>query len=96
MCEYSYIYQFTSTCGNIIYVPRRLQIKCCPNDKFTNFSKGVPQNGTPFVHLCRKVMNMDKHAERIEIFNSTLKLIEQGWYKTPSGEEMELPQQCGL
>ena len=36
-------------------------------------------------------MNMDKHAERIEIFNSTLKLIEQGWYITPSGEQMELP-----
>ena len=34
---------------------------------------------------------MDKYAERIEIFNSTLKLIEQGWYMTPSGEQMELP-----
>ena len=34
---------------------------------------------------------MDKHEERIEIFNSTLKLIEQGWYMTPSGEQMELP-----
>lgn len=66
-------------------------LDCCPNHKFTNFSKGVPQNGTPFIHLCRKVMNMDKHAERIEIFKSTLKLIEQGWYMTPSGEQMELP-----
>lgn len=34
---------------------------------------------------------MDKHAIRIEIFNSTLSIIRQGWYITPSGQKVELP-----
>ena len=33
----------------------------------------------------------DKHAQRIELFNSTLSLIRQGWYVTPSGRKVELP-----
>jgi uncharacterized protein (TIGR02452 family) len=32
----------------------------------------------------------DKHASRIEIFNSTLSIIRQGWYITPSGQKVEL------
>ena len=34
---------------------------------------------------------MDKHALRIDIFNSTLEMIRQGWYRTASGERVELP-----
>ena len=34
---------------------------------------------------------MDKHAHRIEIFNSTLLLLHQGWYIAPSGMKVELP-----
>lgn len=34
---------------------------------------------------------MDKHAIRIEIFNSTLALLRQGWYASPSGRKVELP-----
>ena len=34
---------------------------------------------------------MDKHALRIGIFNSTLSLLRQGWYTTPSGRKEELP-----
>ena len=34
---------------------------------------------------------MDKHAQRIEIFESTLALLRQGWYLTPSGQRVELP-----
>ena len=34
---------------------------------------------------------MDKHAQRIEIFESTLVLLRQGWYLTPSGQRVELP-----
>ena len=34
---------------------------------------------------------MDKHAQRIEIFESTLTLLRQGWYRTPSGQRVELP-----
>ena len=34
---------------------------------------------------------MDKHTLRIDIFNSTLELIRQGWYLTASGERVELP-----
>lgn len=33
----------------------------------------------------------DKHAQRIDIFKSTLELIRQGWYIAPSGKRMELP-----
>ena len=34
---------------------------------------------------------MDKHSLRIDIFNATLDIIRQGWYRTPSGERVELP-----
>ncbi len=34
---------------------------------------------------------MDKHAVRIEIFDSTLSLLRQGWYIAPSGSKVELP-----
>ena len=34
---------------------------------------------------------MDKHAARIEIFNSTLAILQQGWYISPSGQEISLP-----
>ena len=34
---------------------------------------------------------MDKHASRIELFNSTLKLIQQGWYISPNGTKFILP-----
>ena len=34
---------------------------------------------------------MDKHAQRIELFNSTLSLLRQGWYIAPSGQRVELP-----
>lgn len=34
---------------------------------------------------------MDKHAVRIEIFDSTLSLLRQGWYIAPSGRKVELP-----
>ena len=33
----------------------------------------------------------DKHPIRIEIFNSTLALLRQGWYTTPSGQKVTLP-----
>lgn len=33
----------------------------------------------------------DKHAIRIEIFNSTLELLRQGWYTAPSGLKVSLP-----
>ena len=33
----------------------------------------------------------DKHALRIEIFNSTLALLRQRWYTAPSGRKVELP-----
>ena len=33
----------------------------------------------------------DKHALRIELFNSTLALIRQGWYMSSSGNRVELP-----
>ena len=34
---------------------------------------------------------MDKHAQRIELFNATLSLIRQGWYMAPNGHKVELP-----
>ena len=34
---------------------------------------------------------MDKHSLRIDIFNATLEVIRQGWYRTPSGARVELP-----
>lgn len=34
---------------------------------------------------------MDKHGVRIELFNSTLALLRQGWYITPSGQKVKLP-----
>ena len=34
---------------------------------------------------------MDKHASRIEIFNSTLALIRQGWYIAKDGKKVKLP-----
>lgn len=33
----------------------------------------------------------DKHGIRIEIFNSTLALLQQGWYIATSGKKVELP-----
>ena len=33
----------------------------------------------------------DKHAIRIEIFNSTLALLRQGWYTAPTGLKVSLP-----
>ena len=35
---------------------------------------------------------MDKHAFRIEIFNSTLALLRQGWYVAKDGSEVKLPE----
>lgn len=35
---------------------------------------------------------MDKHASRIEIFNSTLALLRQGWYVAKDGSTVKLPQ----
>ena len=34
---------------------------------------------------------MDKHASRIELFNSTLAILSQGWYISSSGHKVELP-----
>ena len=34
---------------------------------------------------------MDKHASRIEIFNSTLALLRQGWYISQNGKKIKLP-----
>ena len=34
---------------------------------------------------------MDKHASRIEIFNSTLALLKQGWYISQDGLQVKLP-----
>lgn len=34
---------------------------------------------------------MDPHAIRIEIFNSTLALLRQGWYISTSGQKVKLP-----
>ena len=34
---------------------------------------------------------MDKHASRIEIFNSTLALLKQGWYISKDGQKVQLP-----
>ncbi len=34
---------------------------------------------------------MDKHAQRIEIFNSTLSILTQGWYISSSGQKVALP-----
>ena len=34
---------------------------------------------------------MDKHSQRIDIFNSTLELIQQGWYMASDGSRVELP-----
>ena len=34
---------------------------------------------------------MDKHASRIEIFNSTLALLQQGWYIAQDGTTVSLP-----
>ncbi|MBP5720817.1 MAG: TIGR02452 family protein [Bacteroidales bacterium] len=34
---------------------------------------------------------MDKHAQRIQIFNDTLELVRQGWYAAPGGQEVKLP-----
>ena len=34
---------------------------------------------------------IDKHELRISIFNSTLKILRQGWYVSPSGKKVELP-----
>ena len=36
-------------------------------------------------------MNMDKHAQRIEIFNSTLAILEQGWFISEKGNKIDLP-----
>ena len=35
---------------------------------------------------------MDKHALRIDIFNSTIAILKQGFYVAPSGEKVTLPQ----
>ncbi len=34
---------------------------------------------------------MDKHASRIELFDSTLTLLRQGWYVSRSGKKVSLP-----
>ena len=34
---------------------------------------------------------MDKHAQRTETFNSTLSILRQGWYPSPSGQRVDLP-----
>lgn len=34
---------------------------------------------------------VDKHAQRIDIFNSTLAVLRQGWYRTTDGKRNELP-----
>ena len=34
---------------------------------------------------------MDKHAVRIELFESTLTLLRQGWYISNSGQRKSLP-----
>ena len=36
-------------------------------------------------------LNMDKHASRIELFESTLAILRQGWYVSRSGRRVELP-----
>lgn len=35
---------------------------------------------------------MDKHASRIEIFNSTLAILRQGWYVADNGRKVILPE----
>lgn len=55
-------------------------------------SSSVPHFDTTGLYLCKEKHNtMDKHAKRIEIFNSTLSLLRQGWYIAPSGQKVELP-----
>lgn len=34
---------------------------------------------------------MDKHASRIELFNSTLAILQQGWYIAQNGKKVTLP-----
>ena len=34
---------------------------------------------------------IDKHGLRIDIFNSTLAVLRQGWYTAPSGRRVDLP-----
>ncbi len=52
----------------------------------------VPRNDTGNVYLCIQIPNvMDKHASRIEIFNSTLALLQQGWYTAQDGSAVSLP-----
>lgn len=52
----------------------------------------VPRNDTGNAYLCTQIPNvMDKHASRIEIFNSTLTLLQQGWYIAQDGTTVSLP-----
>ena len=44
-----------------------------------------------FIFVREMTFDMDKHAQRIAIFNSTLSLIKQGWYSAPSGNKVEFP-----
>ena len=43
-----------------------------------------------FVNLMR-ITKMDKHTSRIEIFNSSLAIMRQGWYISSSGNKIYLP-----
>ena len=57
-----------------------------------SLSESVPQFDTTRLYLCREnSTTMDKHAQRIEIFNSTLSILRQGWYISPSGQKVVLP-----
>lgn len=39
----------------------------------------------------RRIKEIDKHASRIEIFNSSLAIMRQGWYISSGGKKVVLP-----
>ena len=54
--------------------------------------KDVPRSDTPILYLCRNFsIAMDRHAQRIEIFNDTLAILKRGWYISKSGARVDLP-----
>ena len=46
---------------------------------------------SPAIFASNTVTMKDKHAIRIELFNSTQALLRHGWYTTPSGKKVSLP-----
>ena len=46
---------------------------------------------SPIIFVSNHSDMKDKHASRIELFNSTLALLRQGWYISNSGNRVDLP-----